>query len=205
MRKALILLPFILLFSCSNDNDSNPNQQETSTTKKLLFLQVSFLDYQFERAKLYEFEGIESTLDIPLEEIRLASGDGFTNDYKLIFTPNNSVVFNGNYGWMAGCNEPYIPESSEFTNASEYSVSEINTSINWQNVQYYDSSFIINNQNNQAEDYPIDYEQVWNAISSLDITHQFINNQGKIAILLYTPTIGLIDTECTKWFVILYE
>lgn len=195
MKKALLLfLSAGLLLSCSDDTtvDDTPD-----TTRELLFLKVNFTSNAFEGGKLYEFENVEMGNTIPFEEIVVSPDD--YGRYTLKYTPTGDVVFDGEMVWMGGHVEQEVP--SQFDAPGIYTLLNSAATTNLDEAQY----FMPTVYEGMIEETPVDVTAAWNAVSHLEIVHDYINEGAKVGIQLYTPALGVFDPEPARWFIVLYK
>jgi len=50
---------------------------------------------------------------------------------------------------------------------------------------------------------PFDYSKIWKSISNLCIVAEYLKNNKKIGLLLYTPSVGVGDPHDWDWYVIM--
>lgn len=184
MKQFLIFICIILLFGCSNDDESNK-------TSSIVLLQVDYVTNVFEGGKEISIsEAISSPDTIPISIDYNAPGD--FGSIALYYQPTNEMIFNGTIIWM-GLGQISFP--NDFVSAGNFSQmdSEIEQpdSTKFQTV-FYD----LYNQS-------IDYANIWNAINNLELVANYLNGHKKIGLFLYTPSVGAGNPNDWDWFVIL--
>jgi hypothetical protein len=196
MKKNLLLILSIgLLLSCSDDDNNGTGTQDT--TRELLFLKVNFTSNAFEGGKLYQFENIEMGNTIPFEEIVESPDDH--GRYTLKYIPTGDVVFDGEVVWMGGHVEQEVP--SQFDAPESYILLNSAATTNLDEAQY----FMPTVYDGMVEGTPVDVTAAWNAVSNLEIVHDYISEGAKVGVVLYTPALGLFDPEPARWFIVLYK
>lgn len=199
MKKLLLYLPLLfLIVSCTKDfDDYAPIQETPNASRELLMLRVDFETNQFKGGKLFHFEGVPMTPTIPLTETYLPPSD-FGN-YKLAFTPTGEVIFNGPVTWMGTSSEIATPDYSA---PETYPVLPTNSAADLATAQYFTPTADII----ASEGYTsFNYETIWNAVSNLEIVHQFTAENAKVGFMLYTPGLGVFQPQHADWFIILYK
>ncbi len=176
------------------------NQSDTLINSDFLNFAVLIVDYD-----TYEFEGgnlsyyqhcVNCTEDsIPFEIFVIYPGDFGGITYNIQNT--SETVFDATIIWM-GTGQIVHPE--EFT--LSYPFNTINNMVEKpEHLEYYnkygtkvytDSTFI------HAAD------SAWHVIESLEITKQFSENNYKVAIYLYPPSVGVFNPFAAKWIIFFY-
>lgn len=196
MKKIILLLVLILNFSsCSTDNDDTIPTQQVSLDRELIFLKVDYQTNTFLGGNIFSYSNLAMSSTIPLAEDYVYPAD--FGSYSLTFTPTNEVIFDEPINWLGGAQNDIAVNYS----VNDFTTSTSNASVDFNDCQYFmpTESEVLN------EGYPINYQNVWNAVSSLEITNEVINDNGKVGFFLYTPGLGVFTPEKAQWFVILYH
>ena len=184
MKKFSIIISILILFGCSKNDESKPSNN-------IILLQVDYMTNVFEGGKKLTLSTCISNSDtLPISVYYMPPSD--FGSITLYYRPTNEMVFNGTIIWM-GCGQIIFPESFDSANSFATLESEL---------QQPDTSrfqIIFYELYNQ----PINYANIWNAISKLKIVSYYLNGSKKIGLFLYTPSVGIGDPNEWDWFVIL--
>ncbi len=196
MKKLFLLLIVALGFSsCTSDFDDNTPTQQVSLDRELIFLKVDYLTNTFLGGNIFTYSNLAMSANIPLLETYVQPVD--FGSYTLTFTPTNEIVFDGPINWLGGAPNDIAVSYS----ANDFTTSTTSALIDFSNCQYFmpTENYVLN------DGFSFDYQNVWDAVSNLDITNDIINNNGKVGFFLYTPGLGIFTPEKAQWFVILYH
>lgn len=184
IKKALLLIGFLVLLGCSNASDNK-------NASKVVLLRVDFMTSVFEGGKELVFSVDRNNLDtIPILVDYKPPGD-FGN-ITLYYQPSGEMIFDGGIIWM-GTGQINYPEN--FRPPDEFELME--TAIELPDASKF--QIVFDNLDNQS----IDYASIWNAISNLKIVDDYLKENKKIGLFLYTPSVGVGDPNEWDWFVIL--
>lgn len=196
MKKLFLLLVTTLcLSSCSSDIDDKLPTQQVSLDRELIFLKVDYQTNTFLGGNIFTYPNLAMSTNIPLLETYVQPGD--FGSYTLTFTPTNDIIFDGHIYWLGGAPNDIAVSYT----ANDFTTSASTASVNFNNCQY----FMPTEDYVSQEGYPINYQNVWNAVSNLEITNEVINDNGKVGFFLYTPGLGAFSPGYAQWFVILYH
>jgi hypothetical protein len=184
MKNIAILVSILLLFGCSKDNDSKqPNG--------ILLLKVDYMTSVFEGGKELSISTkISSSDTIPISVDYRPPGD--FGSIALYYQPTNDMIFSGTIIWV-GTGQISYP--SEFDSPDKFS--KLGYNIEQPDITRYQTIYYsLSNQ-------PIEYTNIWNAISNLEIVNDYLSGGKRIGLFLYTPSVGVGDPNEWDWFVIL--
>ncbi len=187
--KLLLLSLFLILISCSRNNESPIEEDEvTPKANKVLMLKVDLNTKTFEGGKEFTFDTQSETFTI-------------TNDYKspndfgylkLTYKEINQPLFDGGIVWM-GLGEMNYPtnllSASQFEKVIEQNV--ISPKNGFENI--------FNPSNTD-----LNISAAWLSIQNLKIVREYLksNPDQKVKFFLYTPSVGVGDPA--EWDYIFY-
>ncbi len=186
-KRGLLFLILLIIISCKNDDAGI----DTLDQNKVLLLKFDFESYVFEEVKELIFE-TDMTFDISAEYLEAGDFGGIT----LLYKDTEEKIFSGTIIWN-GKGEINFPEN--FTKASD--LQKITTPVEmpdvskFQKVLYSESAYYPNT---------IDYQKIWDQINTLALLKEYrlSNPSAKIDVLLYTPTVGVLDPSVADWIMI---
>ena len=178
-----LILSFVLL-SCKKET------LDPSDLKKVILLQVNYLNYKFEGGKEFSyFENDTSTIQLPINTFY----DLAANRLTILYT--NDTIFDGTE-FPSGMGEINFPQEIDpqihyFRN--EFSKLDTPAESRFQKIYY------------GLEPEPVPFDSIWKNISNLTTAdnYQTANNTAKIGYFLYRPNISSITKEDWKWFLVM--
>ena len=192
MKKILVVLTALSVLACKKTSEpaklqTNPIAQPTTPSSKILMLKVDYLTYNFEGGKEINLSQSMLTNDsIPIKIDYKSPGD-FGN-ITLYYKPTNDKLFDGSIIWMGKGNMTF---PAQLDSASTF------VKINNATTQPLSSRFqLIFNQNQTPN-----ISSIWNAIQKLKIISNYLPNNKKIGVFLYTPSVGIGDPADWDWFI----
>ena len=184
MKRILVLLSVFLFSFCAKNKQSTPEPSlghitaSQTPTNKIMIFKVSYLNYIFKGAKEIILSNSVQTFDsLPFRITR--QGLDFGN-ITLFHKSTNDSIFDGSIIWM-GSGKIKFPAkfdtSAAFVKLNYYMM--IPDSTRFQFVYYVYSPT------------SIDFDKLWSALNNLEIVKQYLVFNKKIAIYLYTPSLGI--------------
>lgn len=191
MKKiGLLLLVTFYVMGCDDKEDNIHTDPPPSNI--VLVLKIDFETNVFEAGTEIIFN-TDNEFGISSEYVSPAD----FGSVELRHQETSEKIFSGSIVWN-GSGEVEYPEV--FTDANKFD--KIDTSIEmpdvnlFQKVMYHEFAY-----------YPdtIEYQEIWNSIHDLALVKRYRdeNGAGKIHLLLYTPSVGILDTAKADWIVIL--
>lgn len=188
MKKIILTLISIVIFSCTND--AEPTM--TNETNKVVLLKVDLLTNEFEGGKKFEFSESDSfTITYDYHP------PGDFGGVSLFYSELNEKIFEGTIIWLGSGHRSYpeeLDQQENFTTISE--------TLEMPESDMFETIFL--------EDYTffyffdtVDYEGIWNAIANLEVVKSYrdSNPQGKINLFLYTPSVGIGNPAEWDWYI----
>ncbi len=190
MKKLSVFLVFIALaIGCSNDDDTISNPTDKN---KVLLLKIDFETNIFEEGKELVFK-TNKDFDISTQYVQPGDFGSIALSYK----GTEEKVFSGTIIW-SGKGAIEYPES--FTQPQDFQ--RIDTPLQMPEVSTFQKVMYGN-----AAYYPdtIEYQKIWESVDDLALVKEFRTNnpKAKINILLYTPSVGILDTAAADWILII--
>lgn len=189
MKQLVLILVFsILFFSCDKNNED-----DASTSNRVVLLKVDYLTSTFEGGKELKFSSEESNFSIA----SIYNSPGDFGNVALYYKELNQKLFEGTIIWM-GTGKMNYPSSIDLPahfSKLDTNIKQPDTSM-FEQVMYTENAF-----------YPdtIDYGSIWASIHDLRIVsiYRNLNPNEKIQLFLYTPSVGVGNPLDWDWFVIL--
>jgi len=193
---ALLIATLIILGSCSKRDDSFVNSDITiNDNNKLLMLKVDYLTGAFEGGTELNFNSFLVTDTIPMEIVSTPAGD--FGDISISHQPTQEQIFFGTVVWL-GTGERSFPE--QLMEASTFSSSQSEIAV----PNPIDIKFIVSQPSTEEIISP-GYIDAWAGIANLDKVQEYIDANAKVAVLQYTPSVGVGDPAEWDFYYMLYR
>lgn len=187
-----MFLLLIAIYAISCTDKENYIHTDPPPNNKALVLKIDFETNVFE-------EGVEIIFNTH-NEFGISSeyvSPGDFGSIELFHLQTSEKIFSGSIVWN-GSGEIEYPEA--FTNADKFDkvdmVVDMPDANLFQKIMYDEFAY-----------YPdiIEYQEIWNSIHDLALVKRYRDENGgsKIHLLLYTPSVGVMDPMQADWIVIL--
>lgn len=187
---------FLTLVSCQKSEADLITQDIVITeNNKLLMIKLDYLTHEFEGATELNFNSLVISDTIPMEIIYNPPGD--FGDISITHIPTEEPIFFGTIIWM-GLGERTFPE--EFSSPSEYIASDDPVDL----PEIEEIKFISTLTFESGLSPTFEYSNSWDAVSNLQIVEQYLANGAKIALIEYTPSVGVGDPSDWDWYYLFY-
>jgi len=195
MRSIFLFVCFFALLTGCKKNDLHSDNFYSGDNNFMQILQVSYVGYTFMGGKTQIFNSANHNIDSIPMLMRYKEPSDF-GGITFLQIPTYDTIFNGTIIWM-GCGQIYYPRtfdiSSSFNSGSSV-------------VACPDSSqFQLVGPLSKSQMAPINYSAIWGAISHLDITSYMMQQNCKIGLYPYMPSVGIGDPNQWSWIVFLYK
>ncbi len=188
-KTALLLIWICIIVSCKNDDE---NGTDSPSQNKVLLLKIDFETYTFEEGKELIFE---TDKDFEISSNYLFAGDfgGIT----LLYDGIEEKIFSGSIIWN-GTGEIDFPQN--FTKPNDFQ--KVETPIEMPEVATFET--IAYDPLAYYPD-PIEYQKIWSAVHTIAVLKEYrtSNPNAKISVLLYTPSIGVLDPTAADWILVI--
>ncbi|MFT4661389.1 MAG: hypothetical protein ACI8XB_001666 [Patiriisocius sp.] len=187
----------IVLISCSKENQLNDvDPIIVSDNNKMLMLKIDYTTLVFEEGIEFNFNSLGSYDSIPLSVLINEPGD--FGDITILHSPTADSIFFGTVIW-SGLGERIFPET--MSPATSFVSSPL------LGPAPLPENFTLNmiNSSNSEDLEIIDFESTWGAISNLESVANYVQNEVHLALLKYTPGVGIGDPEEWDWYLMIYQ
>jgi len=196
IKNYLLLVGLILIsISCQKERADEPIQDIFITdNNKLLMLKVDYETLEFEGGIELNFNSLVISDSIPMEITINEPGD--FGDISIVHQPTQEPIFFGTVVW-SGLGERSFPE--ELLPPTEFLPTDLSI-----NLPTIDQIKFISSSGIESGFIPSDYNNTWNSIAGLSAVEEYMVNGAKVALLLYTPSVGLGNPADWDWYYMLY-
>lgn len=198
-----ILSLFILLINCEKSKEPvsinyNSHSFLKENSMNLAILIVDFNTYQFEGGTINYNDLCDScdTDSLPFSIDFIYPCDFGSIAFK--YTHTGDTLFFATTVWH-GMGQIIYPDT--FLSPNSFRISQ-NSIIDPSSIEYffYDPITLFLADSTLK----VKADSAWNSVKHLDITMEFSNNQYRVGIYLYPPSVGLFIPDLAKWIIFLY-
>jgi hypothetical protein len=211
MKTYMLFFPlfFLIIFLMGCEKSTEPiSESVNGITLKENAINIATLFVDFETLELEGGNLRSFALDKASDSDSLPFVVSYNEPYdfgSILFQLDRSTdtIFYGTIIWH-GRGEIHIPEEILPADSFKKSTSTIKEPLSTKHFEYisltllnglaYDSTFNIEEKGDSA----------WHVIKNLDITKQFSNQDYRVGIYLYPPSVGAFISSRAKWLIFLY-
>ena len=186
----------ILITSCSKNDTLTHGDPIPSDNNKMLLLKIDYNTLVFEEGIELNFNSLGMYDSIPLDVQINEPGD--FGDITILHSPTSDSVFFGTVIW-AGLGERMFPETMSPASIFISSPVLAPTAL----PENYTVKLINSSTSEELE--LIDFESIWDAISHLESVENYAQNDIHLALLKYTPSVGVGNPEEWDWYLMIYQ
>jgi hypothetical protein len=187
----------IIIFCCISILASNFRAQNIQTNKVNLFtLKVDFMTNNFEGGNLAYYDCVACVNDsLPLEVIYNSPGD--FGDIRFKLNESSETIFSASIIWM-GEGDIDLPQT--FVNTEPFIDQQIPFALP-SNVRVYDEEGSITSNSTLVQM----AQGAWTSVEALGIVRQALEDNFKVGMSVYTPSVGMTNWSVAKWIIFLYK
>ncbi|OEK09868.1 hypothetical protein A8C32_10180 [Flavivirga aquatica] len=185
MKKGILFfISLSILFSCHQDDDNNPVDQNLN---KVLLLKVDYLTNTFENGTELTFKNTTSSFTIKNEY----TTPGDFGNIKLTYKELNETLFDGSIIWL-GSGKRNFPATLLDSNTFE----EVKTEDFLTPKSGFENIF---NPHNET----YDYNPIWASVQKLAKVRDYLksNPNATVKLFLYTPSVGVGNPKEWDWYI----
>lgn len=189
MKKSVLfgLLAFVFNVKAQNIQNNKVN---------VFTLKIDYLTHNFEGGDLAYYDCLACTNDsLPFDVIYHSPGD--FGDIAFVLNEGTNSIFSASIIWMG---MGVIDQPQAFVQTEPFINQQIPFALP-SNVRLFDEQGYISSSTQLMQD----AQSAWTSVEALGVVRQALENDFKVGMYLYTPSVGVTDWSLAKWIVFLYK